>query len=163
MTALGGWRSKRTGRVVVGIVGFMVAVGYTLEARAMPMGTAEAPGPGAFPWIVGLVACVISLIVVAEAIWGDVVQGDVDLPSGRNARLVLGFAGATVAYVVALPFLGQYVAAVLYMTGLLKLLGPHRWPRTIAYGVVSGVAVSWIFIGLLGIRMPTGALWALVS
>lgn len=160
MTALGGWRSKRTGRVVVGLAGLILSIGYTVEATSIPLGTQVAPGPGMFPLGVGVVAAVISVVVVLEALLTPVVTGAVELPTGSPARMVLGFAAVTGLFVLVMPFLGQYVAAVLYSTAMIKLLGTHGWARTIGYGLAMGVIVSVLFVELLEVRMPAGSLWS---
>lgn len=158
IAALGGWRSKRTGRAAVGVIGLMAAIGYTIEATGMPLGTQGAPGPAMFPIVVGVAAAIISVVVVVEALKRPAVEEDIDIPSGTQRRNVLGFAGATVLLVVLLPVLGQYIAASLYATAMVKVLSPHGWLRSVAYGVLTGVAISWIFIEMFSVRLPTGLL-----
>ena len=156
MTTLRSLDQKRLGRVVVGVLGLAIAVGYLLVALTMPRGTESTPGPGLFPVGVGIAAIVISLLVVIEAVTSNQVSGRVDLPTGAQRRLVIAFFVLTAVFVVLLPFLGQYVTASLYMIVMLRILSPMSWWRVIVYGVVIACGLSWIFIELLKIPLPGG-------
>jgi putative tricarboxylic transport membrane protein len=147
---------QRRGRMIFGAVSLMVAVGYFVEALGMPRGTTEHPGPGVWPIAVGVAWIVISIVVIAEAAVSSEVSGEIELPTGRERRNVLIFVGATVAFVVLLPVLGQYIAASLYAIAVTKLLSTVSWARAVAYGVVLGAGISFAFITLLQIRLPVG-------
>lgn len=147
---------KRLGRLIVGALGLLMAIGYTIQALAMPQGTAASPGPGLYPVGVGVVAIAISTVVIVEAIVSRQTSGSVELPHRAQRKKVLLFLGTLVALVVLLPVLGQYVASALYVVTFLKIMSPMNWWRSILYGAITGVGVSWIFIELLAIRMPTG-------
>lgn len=147
---------KRLGRLIVGSLGLLLAIGYTIQAIGMPQGTAASPGPGLFPIGVGLAGTAISLVVVLEAFFTAQTTGTLDLPKGTQRKKVLLFMGSLLALILLLPVLGQYVAATLYVIVFLKIMSPLNWPRSIICGAVTGIAVSWIFIELLAIRLPTG-------
>ncbi|WP_245908767.1 tripartite tricarboxylate transporter TctB family protein [Mycobacterium neglectum] len=147
---------QRRGRMIFGAANLMVALGYLIQALGMPRGTAEHPGPGLWPIAVGMAWVVISLLVIAEAAVSREVGGQIDLPTGVERRNVLMFLGATITFVVLLPFLGQYIAASLYAIAIIKLLSSLSWARAVAYGVVLGAGISFAFISLLQIRLPVG-------
>jgi putative tricarboxylic transport membrane protein len=96
------------------------------------------------------------MIVVIEAAISPQLGGSVDLPSGIERRSVLLFLGATVAFVILLPTLGQYVAAVLYATAIIKLLSDLSWIRSVLFGVALGGGISLAFMTILQIRLPVG-------
>ncbi|MBB5787253.1 tripartite tricarboxylate transporter TctB family protein [Jiangella mangrovi] len=149
-------RGKRQGRLVFGIVLLLVAAGYTWEAFQIPLGTAAQPGAGMFPRFVGVATAIVALILVAESLFSAEKTEDIDLPQGRQLRLVLAFAGCTLGFILLLPVLGQYVAGALYMTLTMKFLGSGSWWKAIVYGVVLSSAIAWIFINLLHISLPGG-------
>jgi putative tricarboxylic transport membrane protein len=146
----------RRGRIVVGAVGLLVAIGYTYESFLIPMGDFAQPGPGLFPRGVGIAFAVISVIVMLEAVLSENAAGTIDLPRGEQLRLVLIFGGCTVAFALVLPILGQYIAATIYLIVMLRVLSELGWLRIVAYGVVIGVGVSAFFIEVLMIRLPQG-------
>jgi putative tricarboxylic transport membrane protein len=147
---------QRRGRLVFGGASLMVAVGYLVEALSMPRGTAEHPGPGLWPIAVGVAWIVISILVIAEAAVSSQVGGEIELPTGRERRNVLIFVAVTVAFVILLPVLGQYIAASVYAVAIIKLLSSLSWARAVAYGVLLGAGISFAFITLLQIRLPVG-------
>jgi putative tricarboxylic transport membrane protein len=147
---------QRRGRMIFGAVSLMVAVGYLAEALGMPRGTTEHPGPGVWPIAVGVAWIVISILVIAEAAVSSEVGGEIELPTGQERRNVLIFVAVTVAFVVVLPMLGQYIAASLYAVAVIKLLSSLSWARAVAYGVVLGAGISLLFMTVLQIRLPVG-------
>jgi putative tricarboxylic transport membrane protein len=148
--------SMRRGRLVVGAVGLLVAIGYTSESFLIPMGDLAQPGPGLFPRGVGIAFAVISVIVMLEAVLSENGAGAIEAPRGEQLRLVLLFAGCTIAFALVLPVLGQYVAATLYLIAMIRVLSELSWWRVVALGVALGVGVSAFFIEVLMIRLPEG-------
>ena len=146
----------RRGRMIFGAASLMIAIGYLVEATGMPRGTAEHPGPGQWPIAVGVAWIAISILVIAEAALSSEVGGEIELPTGRERRNVLVFLAVTIAFVVVLPVLGQYIAASLYAVAIIKLLSSLSWARAVAYGVLLGAGISFAFITVLQIRLPVG-------
>lgn len=146
----------RIGRLAVGAIGMVIAVGYLINALDIPFGTPRTPGPGMFPVGVGIAAIIISLIVVCEAIFEKDTEEQLELPRGKQAKDVLVFLAATVVYVLLLPVLGQYVTSTLYMLSLLILLSSLTWWKIMLYSLLGGAGVSWAFIEGFGVRMPGG-------
>jgi hypothetical protein len=147
---------KRQGRLLLGVIVFVVSVGYTVAAFQIPLGAIDRPGAGMFPRAVGFVACAISLWLIVESLIGRAKVEDVDLPRGRQLRLVLIFFGGTVAFVVLLPVLGQYICGALYMVAMIKFLSDWPWWKALAFGVPISAAIAWIFINLLQVPLPAG-------
>lgn len=147
---------QRRGRLVLGAVGLVVAVGYTVESFLIPMGEFAQPGPGLFPRGVGIAFAVISVGVMVESAFGAGSGGPVELPRGEQLRLVALFAACTVGFALLLPLLGQYVAATLYLVAMLRVLSDLPWWRVLAYGIVLGVGVSAFFVEVLMIQLPEG-------
>ncbi|MFD5225984.1 tripartite tricarboxylate transporter TctB family protein [Microbacterium sp. NPDC058342] len=154
----GRWDQKRTGRAVIGLVGVAVSGGYLSVALGMPMGGAGTPGPGRFPMIVGIAAIIISLLVIGEAVLSSAGGGEIELPKGREAKNVIGFAVLTIAFILLLPLLGQYIGATLYFMAMIWFLGRIAWWKVMLYGLIAGIGTSFVFIELLGVRLPAGVI-----
>lgn len=149
---------QRRGRIVLGVIGLVVAIGYTVESFLIPMGELAQPGPGLFPRGVGIAFAAISAALIIESAFGANAGGPVELPRGDRLRLVALFGGCTVGFALLLPILGQYVAATLYLIVVLRVLSELAWWRVLAYGVALGVGVSAFFTEVLMIRLP-GGVW----
>ncbi len=155
--------SIRLGRVIVGIVSLAVSIGYLMMALDMPQGTGAQPGPGMWPVAVGGAWIVISLIVMGEAIFTQQVVGDVEFPKGIYRRDVLLYLGSTLLYIISLPWLGQYIAAVIYSFILFKALSKLPLWRVILNALIVGVGISALFIIVLQVRMPKGVILPLLG
>lgn len=147
---------KSLGRLIVGVVGLAGSIGYLVMAIDMPTGSMDSPGPGMFPIGVGVLAVVVSLIVIGEGLLKSGPTGDVELPVRFERRQALYFLGTLVAYILLLPLLGQYVAASLYVIATLKLLGGLSWVRSILVGLAMGIGVSALFGEVLDVSLPSG-------
>lgn len=153
----------RLGRVIVGIISLAVAIGYLMMAFDMPQGTGAQPGPGMWPVAVGFAWIVISIIVMTEAIFTQQVTGDVDFPKGIYRRDVIMYLSSTLGFIVALPWLGQYIAAALYCFVLFKFLSKLPLWRVILNALIVGVGISALFINVLSVRMPKGVILPLLG
>ncbi|MFI8595561.1 tripartite tricarboxylate transporter TctB family protein [Microbacterium sp. NPDC078428] len=152
---------QRRGRLIIGALSLLVGSAYTWQAFLMPQGTANQPGAGLWPSVVGVAWIVISIIVIIEAAVSTQVGGDVDLPTGRQRRDVIGFYVMTALFAVAIPILGIYLASAAYTIGLIKLTSSLSWWRSTLSGAIIGVAIPALFIVVLQIPLPLGFLGAI--
>lgn len=148
---------QRLGRLVIGLLSLMVAVGYLVGAAGMPRGDLASPGPGMYPLGVGVLWIVASLVVAGEALLTSQDAGTVDLPQGYERRQALIFLGTLVAFIVVLPFLGFVYSAPLYVIASLKFLGGLSWSRSAAYGLLMGITVTLLFGQLLALPLPAAS------
>lgn len=167
--------AKSRGRFLVGCSGALIGAAYTYQATTMNFGTAARPGPGMFPVIVGVAFIVVSVYTAAEAYvtakataattspppaeadgGADRAGATVEVSKSARIRPGLMLAAAIVGYVLLLPLLGQYVAGAAFMVASLRILGTQSLVRSVVYGTATGLAISWFFIELLGVYMPSG-------
>lgn len=111
-----------------------------------------------FPRFLMWLQIIFSLVLLFRAIRLSPDLVTVDRPS--NTQLVIPFQIFTVIslYILAIEFIGYFVATVLFIAGSMYLFGRHRW--LVAVGVSVGFILTiYILFGLLiGIRMPEGLL-----
>lgn len=131
---------------------------YLAQAVTLPRGSAARPGPGWYPVAVGVFACVVALVAVAQAFRspppgrGAASAGATD--PGRSRR-VAGAMGALAAFCLALPWIGYPLAAFGFVTIVLWGLG-GRWPAALLTGALSAAASHYLFAVLLGVPLPRG-------
>jgi putative tricarboxylic transport membrane protein len=99
---------------------------------------------------------VVSLIVIAEAVFQRSGGGRIELPRGHELRQSLIFLGTLVAFIAVLPLAGQYVASTLYVAAFLKFAGRLGWTRSVLFGVLIGAGLTFLFSSALGIQLPRG-------
>lgn len=149
----------RIGRAVAGGIGVLFFGAYLNLALQMPQGSPGSPGPGSFPVVVGITAIGISLLLILEALFSPKsASGDMGFPRSKMLVRVLSFVGMSVGYIVLIPFLGQWIGSVVFITLAVKMLSTLPWWKSALIGVLSGVLISAFFIEVLGLMLPTGPL-----
>jgi hypothetical protein len=127
--------AKNRGRLIIAGIGLLVAVDYTVASYKIGLGTLANTKAGMFPFFAGLVWIVISILTGVEALNHKYADGSIATPRDR---------------------LRQYITASLFGVVTVRLLGEKSWIKTFVYGVGIGVVLSYLFMGPLGVILPTG-------
>src|SRR5687768_3003102 len=109
-------RVVRSGR---GLALLLAAIGIAaaLEAwRTMPMGTADDPGPGVLPLVLGLAVGALGVATALTRAWPR-------SAASERAR-ALAAAGAVVGWTLALPYFGFALTTVAALIVLARAIGP---------------------------------------
>ncbi|WP_188901933.1 tripartite tricarboxylate transporter TctB family protein [Caldovatus sediminis] len=153
MTAL----TQRTGRAAIGLLGLLLAAGYTAAGLGLPLGSADMPGPGLFPLVVGPLLALVALGLLREG-WAMRDDGTpLDLPAGEEARRVVLVLAALTLHFVAMPWIGHLISASLLATAVIRLLR-GGWAASAVAGVALAVAAQFLFVRLLQVPLPRGEL-----
>jgi hypothetical protein len=146
---------SRLGEVIVALALLASAVFFMWQATLLPFGRVGLPGPGFFPFALG-----VALGLLALAILYGVWRG-----SGSSAAVFLGHRDVllTMAALASVAFsferVGAYVALGTFTTFLLLLVARSALWRVLL-GATLGMVAVWLFFGLaLGVRLPIGELW----
>ena len=121
------------------------------------LGTFSYPGPGFFPFLVGLILSFLSLGILILTLkerardahfteWPD---------CGRNVFVTLAI---LFAYSFSLEYLGYIVGSLLLMFYLFKVPGAQRWWFSTLVTVVTIALTYYVFGVLLQAQFPKGAL-----
>ena len=146
--------SMRKADAVCGAVALALGVVIAVEARRIPDPGADVIGPGAFPFVLGVIiaACGAALCLMAL---NRTRAADEGPPPAR--WVVLGAAVALLAaYTHGLARLGFVAATALFVAVCLALLGERGLVRIGVAGVVASLAIFIIFGLLLGVDLPKG-------
>lgn len=128
---------------------FALGVYFVVQGRFYPMGTARSMGPGFYPVILGIVAIVISLLILASAF---------RRPSGPIApiawRPLFATAGAILAFIGGMHVLG--LLAGVSLSVLVAAMGdPNSKPLSTILLAVGLSLASWlVFVLALGLPIP---------
>lgn len=150
--------ATRLGRMVVGLVFLLLAIGYLMVAFDMPTGSLSRPGPGMFPIWVGVITAISAFAVVVEAMAGKSESGPLELPEGTARRSAIIFMATLVGFILVLPWFGQYISSVVYVIVFLRLVGQLSWIRSVLIGTAIGAGLTYAFTELLGLPLPEGTL-----
>ena len=148
----------RTADRIGAAVLLVLAVAYTATPAARyTYWAATGPGSGFFPFWLGLVLAVLSMLMLVSAVRRSD-AGQAWLPRGHGAARLVVIIIATAAFIALLPLLGMVLGTALFLTVLLRMLEGHSWRATL--GVAVGAAVTnWaLFVVWLKVPFPVGVL-----
>ncbi len=118
----------------------------------------DGPGPAFLPFCLGLVMAGLALLMLARNLRRKD-PGEAWLPRGEGLRHTLVVLAASVAFVALLKVTGMVLGTALFLAGLLRYLGRHRW--WVCMAVAAGAAgFNWlVFAHWLRVPLPEGLLW----
>jgi hypothetical protein len=145
------WREQVPAFVWLG-VGSAIAIG----AYNLGIGAVNNPGPGLFPFVIGLGMVLLSVSIIATSI--STAAAPMTRPTPSQTLTALAVIGALVFYALALERIGFVLCTILFLFGLLTVLGRYDWlvAATASVGMTAGSYL--IFTTLLKLHLPSGPL-----
>jgi putative tricarboxylic transport membrane protein len=129
-----------------------------LEASRLKLGGIHEPGPGFFPFSIGIIIGILSLIALFQSMREKKSKA---LPQPQepfrwwNIVVILG---ALMAYTLSLEKIGFLTNTFLFMVLLLKVVEPQTWKRAILGGLITSIACDLAFNVILRAQIPSGIL-----
>jgi putative tricarboxylic transport membrane protein len=143
---------SRVGELIVAAALLAAGVFLAWQSTSLPLGDIRSPGPGFFPFVLGIA---LSLLSLATEIRTVRQRGQSEVVSLGHVHIFVVFAALAV---VALAFehLGAYATLGLFTATLLRLVA-RTTPWRAAVGASLGMVAVWVFFKvLLGIQLPAG-------
>lgn len=141
-TSSRGGITTRTAEITVAL--FVFALGALVLYDSVRLGWrwgSDGPQAGYFPFYIGLIICISSAVIVAQALFGRSGKRGglfVEWQALRQVSSVLLPAGV---FVLAIQIIGLYVASALYIAGFMMWLGGYGWMKSALLGLaVSAIA-----------------------
>jgi hypothetical protein len=139
-------RNNRIDALVAALL-TMIGLVVVFEARRLGAGwTSDGPGPGYFPFYIGLILCIGGLGILYQALLSKSADTGVFIDREQFKR-VLSVLAPAVLYVGAIMVLGQYVASAIYVAIFMVWLGRY----SILKSVLVGVGVNALFFAMFEI------------
>ncbi|MDD4997768.1 MAG: tripartite tricarboxylate transporter TctB family protein [Syntrophales bacterium] len=149
---------KRDERIGCGIVFLFGAVTAGLSLR-MPMGTFRMAGSGLFPFCLGILLMLLSLLFLFHLLYAKSTTPQkpetVAPPDVATGQMLL-FLGATVLGTLCLNLLGYPLTVFLLMLMLLRILGIKRPGLLMIMPLLTAVVSYFLFVRILKIPLPKG-------
>lgn len=135
-----------------GLMFIVVGIGFAWGATNYSFGSSARPGPGYFPFGLGILLAVLGAVVLFKALTIETEGGD---RIGSFAwRPLIVVVGAVASFGVLLPLVGMVVALPLLVV-IASLAGDEFHWRDALIGAVVLTIGSWlIFIKGLGLTIP---------
>jgi len=141
---------------LIGIV--MMADNYRIGAGW----AADGPQSGYFPFRIGVILCLAAVVVFGKSLFGK--KRDLKIfVSWSRFRLVLLVLVPTAAYVLAIQFIGIYVASAIFIAAFMRVMDKRSWVKVALISVGVSVALFWLFELQFSVPLPKGPLEALLG
>ena len=153
---------QRSAEIVVAALFFLAGVIVVFDSYRLGAQWAEdGPQAGYFPFIIGLLICVASLVnLVAVFAWAR--EAERTFVEVEQLRMVMAVLVPTAVYVGLIGWLGIYVASILYIAFFMRWLGKYAWWKLAAVSIGNSVVFFLIFEIWFKIPLPKGPLEALL-
>ena len=133
-------RNNTMDAIVAAII-FVIGTVVIYQARKLGAGwTDDGPGSGYFPFYIGIIVCFSALGIFYQATFSKARDTTAFVDRVQLGR-VMSVLLPAVIYVLAIVFVGIYVASAIYITAFMIVLG--KYPR--AKSAFLGLAVSAFF------------------
>ncbi len=136
---------KCTVDAVVAAILLVIGVVVIIEARRLGAGwTSDGPGAGYFPFYIGVILCVSSLGILWQALFSKSRDTDAFVDKLQLTR-VMSVLGPAALYVLAIVFLGLYVASAIYIALFMIVLGKYSALKSVLIAVIVNAVFFLMF------------------
>jgi len=104
----------------------------------------DGPQSGYFPFYIGLLICISSVINFVQALMARRMDPEIFVAWGPF-KLVLTVLIPAAVYVLGVKYIGIYLASAIYIALFMAWLGKYSWLRSIAVGVAVNVSFFLMF------------------
>ncbi len=144
-------------RALLGMAGMsaVLSLVYLVTSLQYPMDTAAQPGPGFYPFIVGILWLVSSVGLALESRTKE--EGTViSWPQGTAFSRIIAIVGALLFYIILLPVLGHVIVAAVVILVALQAMGGLRWQFRIIIAVLLTLGSYYLFDVVFDVPLPRG-------
>lgn len=138
--------TTRTMEMVVALLflllgGVVAFDSYRLGARWAE----EGPQSGYFPFYIGLIICISSIVTLLQALFGGAAGGSNTFVQRGQLRQMLSVLVPAALYVLGIQLIGIYVASAVYIAVFMAWLGRYSWFRSAALGLATSAIFFVMF------------------
>jgi hypothetical protein len=156
-SAAGGVK-QRTMDIVMALFFFAIGAVMIVDNYQIGAGWAkEGPQSGYFPLRVGAIICISAVILLVRTAFAKERREEVFVTMER-LRPVLLVLAPTILYVLAIQFVGIYVASAVFIGAFMRVMGRYRWVKTLIVSVGFAVVLFWLFEVQFMVPLPKGPL-----
>jgi putative tricarboxylic transport membrane protein len=150
---------RKSAEIAVAALFFVIGGIVIVDSVRLGIGWQEihGPRPGYFPFYIGLIMCVASLVNVARALAVRGAANKTFVEVGQ-LKMVLAVLVPTAAFAGAVTWIGIYVSAVLFIAFFMRWLGKYPWWKVAGVSLTTAVALYLVFEKWFKVPLPKGPL-----
>ncbi len=145
-------RAKSQRDLVAGLLFVITGVGFAWGSTAYEFGSAANPGPGYFPFGLGVILALLGGLVLFKAMSVETADGEPVGPIGWRPLLVV--VGVILLFALALPRLGLPLAVGLVSVVAGFAASERRLLEQLLLSAVLALFCALVFVGGLGLNLP---------
>jgi hypothetical protein len=157
----GGSRAALTQRSAeIAVAALFIFLGAVVMFDSVRLGASwgeDGPQAGYFPFYIGVLVCLASLVNLVRALVGKRDRGRTFVEVGA-LKLVLSVLVPATVYVGLISWTGIYVASTLFIAFFMRWLGKYAWWKVVAIAVGTSVFFFLIFETWFKVPLPKGPL-----
>jgi putative tricarboxylic transport membrane protein len=114
------------------------------------------PRPGYFPFYIGLLICIASVVNFARAL---MLRGDRNKPFVQvgQLKMVLAVLIPTAIYASLVTWIGIYASSVLFIGFFMRWLGKYPWWKVVVVSLITVAVFFMVFEMWFKVPLPKGA------
>ena len=155
-------RDKTAELVVAGFTFLLGAIVVFDSWRLGAKWAADGPQTGYFPFYVGLILCIASIINFVRGLLLSKKDNGVFVEVGQ-LKLVLSVLVPSSVYVALVGWLGIYVPSILYIAFFMRWLGKYAWWKAVLVSVGTSVFFYAVFEIWFQVPLPKGPVESLLG
>jgi hypothetical protein len=150
----------RAAELFVAVALFLLGAVVVWESRRLGAQWGDdGPQAGYFPFYIGLLICVSSLVVFGRSAF-DARRGRRALVTVGQLRMILLLLVPSIVYVALIHVVGMYVASSVFIAFFMVFLGKYSWLKTLPVAIGVSLAFFVLFEVWFKVPLPKGPLEA---
>jgi putative tricarboxylic transport membrane protein len=141
--------SERVAYLVIGMAGIVIMV----LSWSYGLGSPAKPGPGMYPFVVGLFIFPLSLSLFVSSLRGERKGA---ILTGRQIGTFAAFIGTCAFWILAMPLLGYSVVTLVAVFFLSKIMKLEGWFKPLLLSTGTALFIYLLFDVWLYIDLPRG-------
>jgi putative tricarboxylic transport membrane protein len=147
----------------VAVVILLVGAVMMMDARRIGIGWAsDGPKGGYFPFRTGAILAIASMVILLRTLFGKRRNHELFV-SWDRFKMVLAVLLPTVLYVLAIQFIGIYIASAVFIGGFMRAIGRFEWPKVMVISIVTSIVLFWMFEIQFMTPLPKGPLESMLG
>ena len=148
---------RKGAELAVAALFFIIGAIVIYDSRRLGFGWQEVhgPRPGYFPFYIGLLMCIASVVNMVLALRIAPAQNKGFVEVGQ-LKLVLSVLVPTAIYAALVGWIGIYAASVLFIAFFMRWLGKYAWWKVVAVSVLTMVVFYVVFEIWFKVPLPKG-------